>query len=105
MKGADYGSMLNSTIRNFLYRKNTGLYCRAEDCSLRLFGVLCGCPAPLNPTALGALNGADRAALEDIYIRGTPENTLRAHSENDSQLFGVITNKLHYVASSIIRIG
>ena len=39
-------------------------------------------PAPLNPTSLGALNSEDRAALEDLYIRGTPENTLRAYERD-----------------------
>ena len=33
-------------------------------------------PAQLNPTALGALNSEDRAALEDLYIRGTPEGSV-----------------------------
>ena len=39
-------------------------------------------PAPLNLTALGALNSEDCAALEDLYIRGTPENTLHAYERD-----------------------
>lgn len=37
---------------------------------------------PLRPIALPALDADDRAALEDLYVRGTPENTLRAYERD-----------------------
>ena len=38
---------------------------------------------PHQPPALPALDVEDRAALEDLYVRGTPENTLRAYERVD----------------------
>ncbi len=37
---------------------------------------------PHRPPALPSLDVEDRAALEDLYLRGTPENTLRAYERD-----------------------
>lgn len=37
---------------------------------------------PLTPYAPPALSEADQAALTDLYVRGTPENTLRAYERD-----------------------
>lgn len=37
---------------------------------------------PLQPPALPTLDIEDRAALEDLYLRGTPRNTLRAYERD-----------------------
>ena len=39
-------------------------------------------PAPHLPTTPPALSDNDREALHDLYIRGTPENTLRAYERD-----------------------
>lgn len=39
-------------------------------------------PALLLPAALPELSEDDRAALHDLYVRGTPENTLRAYERD-----------------------
>ncbi len=39
-------------------------------------------PAPYLPTASPALSQADQEALTDLYVRGTPENTLRAYERD-----------------------
>ncbi|WP_170566554.1 tyrosine-type recombinase/integrase, partial [Ruegeria atlantica] len=39
-------------------------------------------PAPHLPSASPALSPADQEALTDLYIRGTPENTLRAYERD-----------------------
>ncbi|WP_170425012.1 tyrosine-type recombinase/integrase [Ruegeria arenilitoris] len=39
-------------------------------------------PAPYLPTASPALSQADHEALTDLYIRGTPANTLRAYERD-----------------------
>lgn len=42
-------------------------------------------PGPLSATreiALPALDVEDRSALEDLYVRGTPETTLRAYERD-----------------------
>ena len=39
-------------------------------------------PKPHLPTSPPALSDSDRAALHDLYVRGTPENTLRAYERD-----------------------
>ena len=39
-------------------------------------------PAPYLPAASPALSQADQEALTDLYVRGTPENTLRAYERD-----------------------
>ena len=39
-------------------------------------------PAPYLPASPSALSSADQDALTDLYIRGTPENTLRAYERD-----------------------
>lgn len=39
-------------------------------------------PAPLLPSHVPTLSKADHAALHDLYVRGTPENTLRAYERD-----------------------
>ena len=39
-------------------------------------------PAPYLPASSPALSSADQDALTDLYVRGTPENTLRAYERD-----------------------
>ncbi|UAB91066.1 tyrosine-type recombinase/integrase (plasmid) [Ruegeria sp. SCSIO 43209] len=39
-------------------------------------------PAPYLPAAFPALSDTDQEALTDLYVRGTPENTLRAYERD-----------------------
>ena len=37
---------------------------------------------PLSPHILPALSATDQEALTDLYMRGTPQNTLRAYERD-----------------------
>lgn len=56
-------------------------------------------PAPHLPTVPPALSDNDRAALHDLYVRGTPENTLRAYERD---LIYITAWRLHRFGNDLI---